>query len=413
MFASSVVCWWRSLVVPSHPPTHPRRYQFQASSKHQNATIADGSLLEQFSATKIITSIAAAICVDRGLFKLNDPLSKFIPEFAGAKVYASGGPEDMVTRPAVTQPTLRHALTHTSGVTGYAFEVMKGLPMHPVDLVKAAAGTMPTAAFGAGATSFVERFPTLEAWIAADASIPLAYEPGTQWVYSFAHSHVARAIEVASGKTFGAFVQQEIFDPLGMAESSFTVDCALPTKLPVFAPDMTRCAQGVLPAYTAEGHPINPEIVGCVPRDASPFASFNIHCATTAYHDHGVAYFGDAQLVSSVRDWISVAKLLSPEGGGRGTFNGKRVLSPGAAEMLWQDHLSAQAVGAAVRATAPDRAGVELPLGWSFGLGGQERPSFLLVHHINTVGFSVATGDQFHAENNKGSAIILEEHHYQ
>ncbi len=256
-------------------------------------------------------------------------------------MYVSGGSEDMVTRPAVTQPTIRHALTHTSGVTGYGFETMKGLPLIPTDMAKLAAGTMPTAAFGPGTPAFIEKFPTLESWLAADAKIPLGFEPGTQWYYSFAHSHVARAIEVASGQTFAAFVQQEIFDPLGMAEASFFVqDCSRPEKLPMYAPDVSRCAQGFLSSFTAEGHSIDPQVPGCVLRAASPFASFNIHCATTAIRDHGVAYFADAQLVSSVRDWIAVAKMLSPEHGGRGTLNGKRVLSPGAAEMLWQDHLS-------------------------------------------------------------------------
>jgi len=156
------------------------------------------------SVTKTITSIAAMMLVDRGKIGLDDPVSKYIPSFAGMKVGFERKDESGKTvldlLPLRRAMTIADLLLHTSGIT-YGF--------YGDGLVKAAYDGIYLGNFdNAG---FAERI----------ARVPLAEQPGTLWDYGHSADVLGRVIEVASGQSLYRFEKQNLLDPLGMATTKF------------------------------------------------------------------------------------------------------------------------------------------------------------------------------------------------
>jgi CubicO group peptidase (beta-lactamase class C family) len=137
------------------------------------------------SMSKPITATAVAILVDDGKVKFDDPVSKYIPEFAALTVTARGGPTSQPAR----QITLRDVLTHTSGLGD-----MMQRPPHL----------------------------TLAETAVALAKTSLRFQPGSRWAYSTAGLDImGRVVEVASGMPYDQFLQKRLFDPLGMTQTTF------------------------------------------------------------------------------------------------------------------------------------------------------------------------------------------------
>src|SRR5215216_6746900 len=156
------------------------------------------------SVTKTITSVSAMMLIDRGKIALDDPVSKYIPSFAGMKVGVerkdeSGKPVlDLV--PLRRPITIEDLLLHTSGIT-YGF--------YGEGLIKAAYGDIYLGDFdNAG---FAERI----------ARLPLAEQPRTLWDYGHSIDVLGRVIEVVSGQSLYQFEKTELFDPLGMTTTKF------------------------------------------------------------------------------------------------------------------------------------------------------------------------------------------------
>lgn len=160
-----------------------------------------------YSMTKPITSVAAMMLYEEGAFELKDPVSRFVPAFDEVRVYRSGSALNPVTGPAVEPVRIWHLLTHTAGLT-YGF-----LHAHPVDAMYRAAG------FEWGSPEGANLAACCEKW----ASIPLLFQPGTEWNYSVATDVLGRVIEVASGMELDRFMRERIFDPLGMTDTAFSV----------------------------------------------------------------------------------------------------------------------------------------------------------------------------------------------
>ncbi len=159
------------------------------------APLKTDGMFHMMSSTKPVLGVAAMIMVDQGLFKVTDPIEKFIPEFKNAKVAVPDGSKTGYKLVDAKRPiTIHDLLTHTSGFTGF-------------DKVKK--------------TDFANE--SLATLIPKVAREPLGFQPGTQWVYGNGLDVVARAIEVASGIPFNTFVQQRIFDPLGMKDTHWIV----------------------------------------------------------------------------------------------------------------------------------------------------------------------------------------------
>ncbi len=154
-----------------------------------------------YSMTKPITSVALLMLYEEGRFQLTDPIARYLPELANLKLYAGDGPDGrMILRDPARQPTVQDVFRHTAGFL-YGFGGDRG-----VDKAYGEANVL-----GGTLSDLTSRLGTL----------PLAYEPGTQWIYSVSHDVQARLVEVLSGMPFDEFVRQRIFEPLGMKHTVF------------------------------------------------------------------------------------------------------------------------------------------------------------------------------------------------
>lgn len=169
--------------------------------------IEPDTLFRIYSMTKPITSVAAMMLYEQGAFDLSDPVSAFIPAFAGVRVYTGGPATKPVTVPALEPIRIRHLLTHTSGLT-YGFH-----RVHPVDEMYRTCG------FEWGAPAGLDLAACCDAW----ATLPLVYQPGAEWIYSIATDVLGRVIEVASGQPLDQYFRTRIFEPLGMSDTGFSL----------------------------------------------------------------------------------------------------------------------------------------------------------------------------------------------
>ncbi|HEX3783761.1 MAG TPA: serine hydrolase domain-containing protein [Pseudonocardiaceae bacterium] len=161
-----------------------------------------------YSMSKPITSVAAMMLWERGLFELTDPISRWLPGFADARVYVKGSATKPLTVPTPEPIRVWHLLTHTAGLT-YGFH-----HAHPVDEMYRAAGFEWGVPAGRDLAGCVEVI----------AGLPLVHEPGTEWNYSHATDVLGRLIEVVSGQPLDAFLAEQVLGPLGMTRTGFQVD---------------------------------------------------------------------------------------------------------------------------------------------------------------------------------------------
>ena len=166
-----------------------------------------------YSMTKPITSVALMSLYERGHFQLNDPVWKFIPSWRNHKVWVCGDGDDMVLEAPRRPMTMRDLLCHTGGLTYGSLLASIGVDVapHPVDAVYDRLGVRRS------------RDETLADFVAQLSEVPLRYHPGEQWMYSISTDVCGYLVEVISGQRFDHYLQSEIFDPLGMADTSFTV----------------------------------------------------------------------------------------------------------------------------------------------------------------------------------------------
>jgi len=167
------------------------------------------------SMTKPITCAALMTLVEQKAIGLDDPVEKYLPEFKDQRVLADvregAETEDLKstvsTVPAMRSVTIRHLLTHTSGI---AYGVFDSTDVRLKELYRKAGVVGP-------------RHKTLDELIGRLAQVPLAHQPGEGWTYGFSHDVLARVIEVVSGRRFDQFLQERIFTPLSLGDTFFHV----------------------------------------------------------------------------------------------------------------------------------------------------------------------------------------------
>jgi CubicO group peptidase (beta-lactamase class C family) len=191
---------------------------FGLMDRERAKPMRDDTIFRIYSMTKPITSVALMTLYERGYFQLNDPVHRVIPEWRGHRVYVSGEGEAMETAEPKQPMTFRHLLSHTGGLT-------YGATNHPVDKAYRHFGVRR----GEG--------ETLRAFIEKLANVPLRYQPGERWMYSLSTDVCGYLVEALSGKRFDIYLQETIFDPLGMKDTSFSV---APDKLHRFAANYQR-----------------------------------------------------------------------------------------------------------------------------------------------------------------------------
>ncbi len=180
--------------------------------------MTDDTIFTVFSMSKPVTSVAAMMLVDQGKLKLTDPVSKYIPSYADAKVgvelKAEDGEKKLELVPLQRPVTILDLMRHTSGIT-YGF--------YGDSLVRKAYANALIYGGDFDNAEFAERI----------AQLPLAEQPGTLWDYGHSTDVLGRVIEVISGKSLLQFEKEKLLDPLGMLDTAFYVTD--PAKLSLLA----------------------------------------------------------------------------------------------------------------------------------------------------------------------------------
>ncbi len=185
--------------------------------------ISPDTIFRIYSMSKPLTTTAAMMLCEQGKLRLADPLSRYLPEFKEARVMVAppggsyaGGNYELV--PARREVTIHDLMTHSGGLS-YGFDEHSSLDKLYREAIKELDRSAPG---------------TLEAWMQnfSHARLPLAFQPGTDFRYSFSIDVLGYIIQVASGQPFEEFLQEHIFSPLGMSDTAFWVP---PEKLDRFA----------------------------------------------------------------------------------------------------------------------------------------------------------------------------------
>ena len=174
------------------------------------APMTEDTIFAVASMTKPITCVAVMTLVEQGKLGLDDPVAKYIPELKGLRVLGDARDDaetELATVPVKRPVTIRHLLTHTSGIS---YGVFASTDARLKAAYKRAGVVGP-------------RHRTIADLVARLAEVPLAHQPGEGWTYGFSHDVLARVVEVASGRRFDQYLQEWIFTPLDMRDTSYHV----------------------------------------------------------------------------------------------------------------------------------------------------------------------------------------------
>lgn len=224
---------WQIVVARRGEIAHSATYGLR--DREAGAPVEQDTLWRIYSMTKPITSVAAMMLWEEGRFELNDPISRWLPEFADVRVYDKGSLLKPYTVPAVEPIRVWHLLTHTSGLT-YGF-----VQTSVVD------GLYRSAGFDLGVPAGADLAAATEGL----ARLPLLFQPGTSWNYGVSTDVLGRLIEVISGQRLDEFFTERIFRPLGMTDTRWWVD----------EPDAKRLAALYTP-HPATGEAVRADGVG-------------------------------------------------------------------------------------------------------------------------------------------------------
>jgi CubicO group peptidase (beta-lactamase class C family) len=244
------------------------------------------------SMSKAITSTAVMMLYEEGKFGLDDPVSKYIPEFKNQQVIKTFTWKDTTytTEPAKSEITIRHLLSHTSGIN---YGVISGEERFKAINAKA------------GITDLFTTEPVkLSDNIKKLATLPLQHHPGEKYTYGLNTDVLGYLVEIWSGKPFDVFLRERLFEPLGMNDTYFYLPEAKTSRLvPVQKPDA-----------------------------AQKWAKYPVTFYDPEYPAKGAKTFfsGGAGLSSTAKDYAIFLQMLL----NNGTFNGKRFLSRPTVELL-------------------------------------------------------------------------------
>lgn len=275
---------------------------FGFANKEQNIPMKNDNIFRIASMTKPVISVAAMILYEEGKFLLTDPVSKFIPEFKNPVVLDKYNASDTTytTVPAKREITIRDILSHTSGI-GYAqIGTAQANAIYFKNKINGGIGTP---------------FSTLKDVITRLAKLPLFTQPGEQFYYGLNTDVLGYLIEVISGMSLDKYLQQKIFDPLGMKDTYF------------FLPKEKQ--ERLVPLYVQQGSQHKLQIQDSL-----------ISLNGTFYRDfpkapNGTFFSGGAGLSSTAYDYALFGQMLL----NGGTFNGKRILSPVTIQLMTSNQI--------------------------------------------------------------------------
>ncbi|MDB5469635.1 MAG: serine hydrolase [Caulobacter sp.] len=253
------------------------------------APLREDTLYRMYSQTKPVTGVAMMILFEEGRWKLDEPVTKYVPEFKNLKVYkgvdAKGQP---ILEPIARSATMREIMTHTAG---FAYGLVTD---NPVDKAYRDSGLLGS--------------KDLHEVMTQASKLPLASQPGEAWRYSISVDIQGYIIEKLSGQSLPDFMESRIFKPLGMKDTAF------------WAPQAKQARQASLYMYDRDKGVVVP---------AEGFMVLDVSKPPTAAN-------GGGGLVSTLGDYARFAQML----GNGGELDGVRILSPSTVKLMAANHLT-------------------------------------------------------------------------
>jgi CubicO group peptidase (beta-lactamase class C family) len=257
----------------------------------------EDTIFRIYSMTKPVTGVAMMILYEQGLWGLDDPVSKFVPQFAGLEVGVEGENGELSRVPADHPMTMRELMTHTGGLS-YGF------------FSESAVDTMYVQA------NVVDVGTSLATMIDKLARIPLRQQPGSLWHYSVSVDVQGYIVEQLSGQTLPEFMAEHIFEPLGMADTGFYVPAEKAGRL----------------AKQVYDYGPNGELL--------PYAAL-----LGDYSSPPGLPSGGGGLVSTASDYMRFAQMLL----NGGELDGQRILKPETVAFMRQNHAPTTQADSAVQ----------------------------------------------------------------
>ncbi|MEM9315458.1 MAG: serine hydrolase domain-containing protein [Pseudomonadota bacterium] len=256
--------------------------------RERGLPVSTDTLFRIYSMTKPVTSLALMMLWERGLFGLDDPVHRFIPEFRDLRVRVGGAWPEFITEAAARPMRVRDLLRHTSGLT-YHFMYATNIDHAYREL-----------GVGMPAPGY-----TLDAMLDQLAGLPLEFSPGDRWNYSVATDVLGALIERLSGQTLPEFFSDHIFEPLGMTETVFS---PRPDQLERFA--------------------------SCYTRDAGKRLVLEDDAQASQFRDR-TFFSGGGGLLSTAGDYLRFCRMLLAGG----SLDGERLLGPRTLDFMVANHL--------------------------------------------------------------------------
>jgi len=277
--------------------------------------MTEDSILRIYSMSKPITSLAVMTLVERGLLSIDDPVHRFIPAWRDLRVWRGGSLPLFETERPRRAMTVRDLLTHTSGLT---YDFLRATNIDYAYRKLQVGNPLPGY--------------TLQEMIDQLAQLPLEFSPGERWNYSLATDVLGYLVEVISGETLPDYLDEVIFAPLGMHDTSFSIGA---DKVGRFASCYQRNAQKVMELNDDGQH--------------SRFVNRSFHS-------------GGGGLVSTVGDYHRFCQMLL----GGGTLDGTRIIGSRTLAFMTRNHLPG---GVAMTEVASGGFSETEYAGVGFGLG--------------------------------------------
>jgi CubicO group peptidase (beta-lactamase class C family) len=273
---------------------HGKVVEFKTYGK---ASIATGQAMPKdeifriYSMSKPLTGVAMMILFEQGKWRLDDPVTRYVPEFKNLKVMVSADKDGVITKVEDMKrpPTMREIMSHTAGF-GYGLG-----DKHPVDKLYRSKQVL-------GATG-------LHQMIERTAEIPLMYQPGTSWSYSSAVDIQGYIVEKLSGKPFGQFLQENVFAPLKMKDTGFSTGPAKANRL----------------AAVYVGEVVNEKPTGKIVQADNLFGN-----KMPDYSKPPAMESGGGGLVSTTWDYARFCQMIL----NKGVLDGVRILAPSSVELM-------------------------------------------------------------------------------
>jgi len=260
---------------------------FGSMDLERSKPMADDTIFRIYSMTKPLTSIALMQLYERGMFQLNDPIHRLLPDWREQQIYVTGEGEHIQLRKPDRPMTMRHVLSHMTGLSYVATH-------HPVDKMYRSQGVRRTD--GETLASFTDKL----------SNIPLHFAPGERWMYSYSTDVCGHLVELLSGMTLDRYFETHLFEPLGMTDTAFSVAAE---KVDRFAANYERAPDKSLRLIDDP--------------------------ATSAYLSAPSFLSGGGGLTGTTADYLRFCEMLRTGG----KFDDERIIGARTLDLMRQNHL--------------------------------------------------------------------------